>query len=303
MPCRNLKREILKHSRRSVSMSRFLSIFNICCVNRLDDVTLQVTMPLPTLRMGNRFLKGIMKIRLLAILAIALVGCQQNTDKEKKLETQKDKVSYIIGLNVGGSFKRDAVDVNPDAFLLGLKTALGDEKPLINEQEMDSVMEKFQREMMAKQQEMEGKNQKVTQQQTEESKKLAEKNKKDGEMFLAANKKKPGVITRPSGLQYKVIKEGKGPTPKATDTVSTHYRGVLINGKEFDSSARAGKPVTFPVSNVIPGWVEALQLMKVGSKWQLFIPAHLAYGDRGMGADIPPNSTLIFDIELVEIKK
>ena len=143
--------------------------------------------------------------------------------------------------------------------------------------------------MMAKQQEM--------------AKKLGEKNKAEGEAFLAENKKKEGVITLPSGLQYKVIKAGTGKKPKATDTVTVHYQGTLIDGKEFDSSYRRGQPVTFPVNGVIPGWTEALQLMEEGAKWQIFIPSSLAYGDRGAGRDIGPHATLIFEIELVSIQE
>jgi FKBP-type peptidyl-prolyl cis-trans isomerase FklB len=128
------------------------------------------------------------------------------------------------------------------------------------------------------------------------------KNKAEGEKFLADNKKKEGIKTTASGLQYKVIKDGTGKTPKATDTVSTHYRGTLISGKEFDSSYKRGEPAEFPVNGVIKGWTEALQLMKEGAKWQLFIPSELAYGERGAGQDIGPNSTLIFDIELLSVK-
>jgi len=131
---------------------------------------------------------------------------------------------------------------------------------------------------------------------------LADKNQKEGEVFLAENKKKKGVITLPSGLQYQVIKEGTGKIPKATDTVTTHYRGTLIDGTEFDSSYKRGEPASFPVNGVIKGWTEALQLMKVGSKWQLFIPSNLAYGPQGAGQAIGPNATLIFEIELLSIK-
>jgi FKBP-type peptidyl-prolyl cis-trans isomerase FklB len=139
--------------------------------------------------------------------------------------------------------------------------------------------------------------------QQEMVKKLGEKNKVEGEAFLAENKKKEGVITLPSGLQYKVIKAGTGKKPKATDTVTVHYQGTLTDGKEFDSSYRRGQPVTFPVNGVIPGWTEALQLMEEGAKWQVFIPSSLAYGDRGAGRDIGPHATLIFEIELVSIQE
>ena len=132
--------------------------------------------------------------------------------------------------------------------------------------------------------------------------KLSEKNKADGEKFLVENARKEGVTTLPSGLQYKEIKAGKGKSPKATDTVTTHYKGTLIDGMEFDSSYKRGEPATFPVSGVIPGWTEALQLMKEGAKWQLFLPSNLAYGERGAGRDIGPNATLIFEVELISVK-
>ena len=159
---------------------------------------------------------------------------------------------------------------------------------MLSEEEMRTVMTAFQKEMAAKQAEM--------------MKSQGEKNKKEGEAFLAENKKKEGVKTLASGLQYKVIKEGTGKTPKATDKVSTHYQGTLIDGTEFDSSYKRGEPATFPVNGVIPGWTEALQLMKVGSKWQLFVPSKLAYGEKGAGPIIGPNAVLIFTVELLAIK-
>lgn len=137
---------------------------------------------------------------------------------------------------------------------------------------------------------------------SENAKKVGEKNKREGDVFLAENKKKPGVKTLPSGLQYKVLKEGTGRTPKKADTVVTHYRGTLLDGKEFDSSYRRGEPATFPLNHVSRGWTEALQLMKVGSKWELLVPAQLAYGENGAGSDIGPNATLIFEVELLGIK-
>jgi FKBP-type peptidyl-prolyl cis-trans isomerase FklB len=150
-------------------------------------------------------------------------------------------------------------------------------------------MAAFQKEMMAKQQEL--------------AKRLGEKNKKEGEAFLSENRKKEGIKALPSGLQYKVVKAGTGKKPKSTDTVTTHYRGTLIDGTEFDSSYRRGQPASFPVSGVIPGWTEALQLMEEGAKWQLFIPPNLAYGERGAGSQIGPNATLIFEIELISIQE
>jgi FKBP-type peptidyl-prolyl cis-trans isomerase FklB len=143
----------------------------------------------------------------------------------------------------------------------------------------------------------------MTKKQEEAMKKAAEKNKKDGAAFLAENKKKEGVVTLPSGLQYKIITQGTGNTPKATDTVTVNYRGSLVDGTEFDSSYKRGQPATFPVNGVIKGWTEALQLMKEGAKWQLFIPSDLAYGEKGAGNVIGPNATLIFDVELISAKE
>ncbi|MBA4392315.1 MAG: hypothetical protein C0407_02065 [Desulfobacca sp.] len=209
------------------------------------------------------------------------------TAESVTLKNQKDKVSYSIGINMGRNLKQMAVDVDPDTFVKGFKDAFSGGKSLLSDEEMQTVMTAFQKEMAAK--------------QAEKMKVVGEKNKKEGEAFLAENKKKEGIKTLTSGLQYKVIKEGTGKTPKATDKVSTHYQGTLIDGTEFDSSYKRGEPATFPVKGVIPGWTEALQHMKVGSKWQLFIPAKLAYGERGAGPNIGPNSVLIFTMELLSI--
>jgi FKBP-type peptidyl-prolyl cis-trans isomerase FklB len=230
-----------------------------------------------------------------AVLIVGLWGCQGNEEKKLTLETQKQKVSYSIGLDIGRNLKRGEIDIDLEALARGLKDAISDSTPLLTDAQMQATMVQFQQEMMAKQQEK-------TTQQSEEAKMLGEKNQKDGEVFLAENAKMEGVTTLPSGLQYKVIKSGSGPKPKLTDEVTTHYRGTLINGTEFDSSYKRGKPTSFPVNGVIAGWTEALQLMPVGSKWQLFIPSNLAYGSRGAGGDIGPNATLIFDIELLAIK-
>jgi len=206
------------------------------------------------------------------------------------LKTQKDKVSYSIGMDIGTTLKKQELDVDPAILARGIRDSMSGQKPLMTDQEMRDTITTFQKEMMAKQQ--------------EQTKQMGEKNKKQGEAFLAENKKKEGVKTLPSGLQYKVIKAGKGKKPKATDTVTTHYRGTLIDGTEFDSSVSRGKPASFPVNGVIPGWTEALQLMEEGAKWQLFIPSNLAYGERGTpGGPIGPNATLIFDIELISIQE
>lgn len=226
----------------------------------------------------------------LFITAISLLFLTSTVYAEEKavLKDQRDKVSYGIGMDIGKSLRNQSIDVDPDLITRGIKDMLSGAKPLMTDQESRDTMMNFQKEMMAK--------------QMERMKELGEKNKKEGEAFLAENKKKEGVVTLPSGLQYKVIKEGAGETPKATDTVTTDYRGTLIDGTEFDSSSRRGQPATFKVNGVIPGWTEALQLMKAGSKWQLFIPSNLAYGERGP-REIGPNATLIFEVELLSIAK
>ena len=195
---------------------------------------------------------------------------------------QKDKASYCIGLNIGNSLKQQALDIDPEKVAAGIRDVLSNAKPLLTEQEVQATLMEFQKLVLS--------------QRAEKGK----KNKTDGEAYLAENKKKKGVETLPSGLQYSVITAGKGKKPKATDTVTTHYRGTLIDGTEFDSSYKGGEPVSFPVKGVIPGWTEALQLMPVGSKWKLFIPSDLAYGESGQGP-IPPHSALVFEIELLGI--
>ena len=203
-------------------------------------------------------------------------------------KTQKDKVSYAIGMNVGSTLHRQGVDIDPKVLQQGLQDALAGGKTLLSEEEERAVLTELQADMRKKQQ--------------EKMQQAREANKKDGEAFLAANKAKEGVVTLPSGLQYKVITTGTGPKPTASDSVVCNYRGTLIDGKEFDSSYKRGQPATFPVSGVIKGWTEALQLMPVGSKWQLFVPSELGYGERGTGADIGPNATLIFEVELLSIQ-
>jgi FKBP-type peptidyl-prolyl cis-trans isomerase FklB len=230
-----------------------------------------------------------MKAITTAALALGLLaGSASAADPKMTLKDNKDKVSYSIGLNIGKSMKQEGLDINPDALAAAMKDVFSGAKPQLTDEEVQAVMQEFQKEMMAKR--MKGQQEGLT------------KNKAEGERFLADNKKKEGIKTTASGLQYKVIKDGTGKTPKATDTVSTHYRGTLISGKEFDSSYKRGEPAEFPVNGVIKGWTEALQLMKEGAKWQLFIPSELAYGERGAGQDIGPNSTLIFDIELLSVK-
>jgi FKBP-type peptidyl-prolyl cis-trans isomerase FklB len=174
-----------------------------------------------------------------------------------------------------------------DIFAKGLKDSISGGNLQMTEQEIQETLKTFQQALAAK--------------QAEKSKQLADSNRKEGEAFLSENKKKEGVKTLPSGLQYKMLTEGSGKMPKETDTVTTHYRGTLLDGTEFDSSFKRGQPASFPVNGVIKGWTEALQLMKEGSKWQLFIPSDLAYGERGAGGQIGPNATLIFEVELISI--
>jgi len=229
-----------------------------------------------------------MKVLWAVVLCTFLLTVQAYGEEQSPLKDKKDKLSYAIGLDVGGALKRQSVDVNTDIFMQGVKDALSGGKKLLTDEEVRETMTAFSKELAAK--------------QAEAMKKLGEKNKEEGEAFLAENKKKEGVKTLPDGLQYKVITEGKGASPKATDTVTVNYRGTFIDGKEFDSSYKRNQPATFAVNGVIPGWTEALQLMKEGSKWQLFIPAKLAYGERGAGGVIGPNATLIFEVELLSIK-
>jgi FKBP-type peptidyl-prolyl cis-trans isomerase len=205
------------------------------------------------------------------------------------LTTQKQKFSYAIGMKMGANFKKQSVPVDPAILARGIRDSLAGNKTLLTDDEAQAAIQDVQKEMQAKMQ--------------EKQKEAAEVNKKEGDAFLAANKGKEGVVTLPSGLQYKILTAGTGPKPTATDSVVCNYRGTLMDGKEFDSSYKRGKPVTFPVTGVIKGWTEALQLMPVGSKWQLFIPSDLAYGERGAGADIGPGATLIFEVELVSIEE
>ncbi len=230
-----------------------------------------------------------MKSRLVIIVCLALAASPVFAGEKLELKTQKDKVSYAIGLDVGNGLKKNEVDVDPDIVAKAIKDILSGNKPLMTEQEVKTTILDLQKDVQAKQQ--------------ERMKAQGDKNKKEGEAFLAQNKTKDGVKTLPSGLQYTVITEGKGKSPKASDTVTVQYRGTLIDGTEFDSSYKRGQPATFPVGGVIKGWTEALQLMKEGSKWQLFIPSDLAYGASGtQGGPIGPNAVLIFEVELVSIK-
>ena len=229
-----------------------------------------------------------MKSVWMAVLAVLVIAGSVVGEEPVSLKSQKDKISYIIGLDIGNNLKRQSADVDLDILLRGMKDSLSGSKSVLSENEIREVTTAFRQEMAKK--------------QAEETKKLAEKNKKEGEAFLEENKKKEGVKTLPSGLQYKVITEGSGKSPTESDTVTVNYRGTFVDGTEFDSSYKRGEPATFPVKGVIAGWVEALPLMKEGAKWQLFIPPGLAYGETGAGNAIGPNATLIFEVELISIK-
>ncbi len=205
-----------------------------------------------------------------------------------ELKDAKQKSSYAIGMDIGSNFKRQEIDVDGKALAAGIADSLAG-KPQLTEAEAKQVLTDLRTQLMGKAE--------------AKQKEAGEKNLKDGEKFLAENKKKEGVKTTASGLQYKVLKSGSGKTPKATDTVKVHYHGTLIDGSVFDSSVERGEPTSFPVNQVIPGWTEVLQLMKEGDKWQVYIPSQLAYGAQGPSPKIGPNSTLIFDVELLSIEK
>jgi FKBP-type peptidyl-prolyl cis-trans isomerase FklB len=224
-----------------------------------------------------------MKSIVLTVAALCFAASIFAEDKPPQLKDLKDKASYSIGLNFGFNFQRQNVDLNTDAFAAGFKDAMTGRKPLMSEQEVRDTLIAFESNLQQKQTA------------------VGKKNAADGDKFLTDNKSKEGVKATASGLQYKVLKEGSGAQPKPSDTVTVNYRGTLVDGTEFDSSYKRGQPATFPVGGVIPGWTEALQLMKVGSKYQLFIPAKLAYGEQGRPG-IPPNSLLIFEVELMDVK-
>ncbi len=226
----------------------------------------------------------------IAISAILLFGqglAAEKQETKKDTMTQKEKVSYGIGVDMARNFKRQGIDVDVDLVIKGLKDGLSGEKLLVPEEELRTILLAFQHELRRR--------------QLQALKAAAEENSKKGEAFLAENKTKKDVVTLPSGLQYKILKAGDGKKPTEADTVVCHYRSTLVDGTPLDSS-EAEKPATFKVTGVIPGWREALQLMPVGSKWQLSIPPHLAYGERGADGRIGPNATLIFEVELVSIK-
>lgn len=229
-----------------------------------------------------------MKSSLVPALAVLLTSLPAvHAQEAPDLKDPRNRLSYALGADIGSNLKRQEIDVDPKTLAAGIADAIAG-KSALSPDDVREVMNDFRTQMMAKMQS----------QQAEEGK----KNIKAGEAFLAENAKKAGVKTTASGLQYKVVKAGTGKSPTPNDTVKVHYHGTLADGTVFDSSVDRGEPVTFPVNGVIPGWTEALQLMKVGDKWQLVIPANLAYGDQGAGGKIGPNSVLQFDVELLEIE-
>jgi FKBP-type peptidyl-prolyl cis-trans isomerase FklB len=229
----------------------------------------------------------IMSNLLVTILVILLLATPVSAQKKVELKTEKDKISYSIGFDMGTNLKRNEIDVDPRILMKAIQDVLSGGKPLMTEQEMRDSLMALQKDMAAKKQ--------------EKMKAAGEKNRKAGEAFLTENKKKEGVKTLPSGLQYMILSEGNGKQPKATDTVTVQYRGTLIDGAEFDSSYQRGQPATFALNQVIKGWTEGVQLMKEGGKIRLFVPSELAYGDRGAGAQIGPGATLIFEVELLSV--
>jgi FKBP-type peptidyl-prolyl cis-trans isomerase FkpA len=223
------------------------------------------------------------------ISSALMVGCNKDEKKDQvaELTTLEQKVNYAIAQNMAENFKGGGLPIEVNAFAQGLKDVRDGVKLRLTEEEMQAAMQEFQEQAMAK--------------RVEEQRKMSEANLAEGQAFLEANKSKEGVVTTESGLQYRVITEGTGVKPSVQDSVTVHYAGKLLDGTEFDSSYARQEPVTFPVSGVIAGWTEALQLMPQGSKWELFIPADLAYGPGGNGP-IPPNSVLTFEVELLEVK-
>jgi FKBP-type peptidyl-prolyl cis-trans isomerase len=229
-----------------------------------------------------------MTLRWLAAAALCVLTAQAGAEEAAPLTTPKEKLSYGIGADLGRNLQRLGVEIDTEVLGKGLADALSGGNLRMSDQEIGETLNALQAQIQRKAQQAAGA--------------AGDENKQAGEAFLAQNKSKEGVVTLPSGLQYKILKAGNGKKPAATDSVECNYRGTLINGTEFDSSYKRGQPATFGVTQVIPAWQEALQLMPVGSKWQLFVPSGLAYGERGAGRDIGPNSALIFEVELLGIK-
>jgi len=229
-----------------------------------------------------------MAIRWMMALGMGMLAGIAAAQDAPALKDQKERLSYALGMDLGNQLRKQSVEMDPDLFVRGLKDSLAGSKTLLTDQEARAAITELQNEIRKKQMAI--------------AQEVGEKNKAEGEGFLAENKAKEGVVTLESGLQYKVLKTGEGKKPTIDDSVVCHYRGTLINGTEFDSSYKRNQPATFPVKGVIKGWTEALQLMAAGSKWQLFIPSALAYGERGAGNLIGPNAALIFEVELISVK-
>ena len=235
-------------------------------------------------------MKVLIKPTLLAIsLGFAMGAMSLARAEAPKLETEKDKASYVVGMQIGGSLQQIKDDIDLDVVFAAIRSGLNGDEPALSREEAMAVQQAFAQRLKAKAE--------------AETLAKAEANKKDGEAFLAANKGKAGVKSTASGLQYKVVTEGKGAKPAATDTVKVHYTGTLLDGTKFDSSVDRGEPAQFALNQVIPGWTEGLQLMPVGSKYEFWIPSELAYGDRATPGPIGPNATLHFEVELLDIVK
>ena len=231
--------------------------------------------------------RGWLIVLIIIMISAVTYGEVKDEAGETEFVTEEDKLSYAIGLDVATALKKQGIDVDIELVMKGFADGLSEAEPKLTNEEIRQVFSAMQERMRAK--------------QVEQAQKLAEKNRIEGEAFLADNKVKEGVVTLPSGLQYKELVAGEGSSPKASDIVTVHYRGTLLDGTEFDSSYRRGEPAVFPLNGVIRGWTEAVQLMKVGAKWQLFIPSDLAYGSSGAGDVIGPNTVLIFEVELLGI--
>lgn len=244
-----------------------------------------------------------MKPSLLAVLGWGLATSLWAAEERPSLPTPKDKMSYGVGMDIARSLTNLQVEVDPDALVAGLRAVLSGGKPALSEPELQEALNAFRVERQTRAADRARRQAEQARDQTENLKAASAKLKRDGEGFLAENTKQEGIITLPSGLQYKVYAAGTGRIPSSNDTVVTNYRGTFTDGKEFDSSYRGGGAVTFPVNRVIKGWQEALQRMPVGSKWKLFVPPGLAYGEGGQPPKIPGNTVLLFDLELVGIEE